>query len=270
MRSSKLREPGLWKIQMIEIKPLIAIIDRAAHAVMSVYQQPEMEVTTKEDNSLLTMADHASHSVICEKLTQLHPDIPIISEEAAVQQTYAERSQWEYCFLLDPLDGTKEFVRRNDEFTINLALIKNGKPVLGIIHAPALNITYYAQQGKGAYKIDHGKTQKLSPQQNPPGHPVRVVMSRSHGSPAIVKFLQDLTDSGSVVTSVRAGSALKFGLIAEGKADVYPRHGKTMEWDTAAGQIIVNEVGKKVLSMANGEELQYNKTELFNPDFIVR
>jgi 3'(2'), 5'-bisphosphate nucleotidase len=254
---------------MVNIGSLIAITHLAGQAVMLVYNQSKYEIITKPDNSALTTADTHSHTILCDALHKLYPAIPIISEESALQQSYDKREHWEYCFLVDPLDGTKEFIQRNDEFTINIALIRNHQPVLGIIHAPALDITYYAELGKGAYKMSGEKHIALSPQVNTNNN-VRVAVSRSHDCPATKNFLAELAKEGKIVSTIAAGSALKFGLIAEGKADIYPRPGTTMEWDTAAGQIIVNEIGKKVTLLDSDKQLQYNKANLLNPGFIVR
>src|SRR5205085_522473 len=170
----------------------------------------------------------------------------------------------EYFFLVDPLDGTKEFIQRNGEFTINIALIRKNKPVLGVIHVPVLDITYYAEENKGCYKMFNGQITQLNPLSST-SNQLRVVTSRSHVCDATKEWLATLQEQGKEITIVTAGSALKFGLIAEGSADIYPRFAPTMEWDTAAGQVIVNEVGKEVMVVGSNQPLLYNKESLLNP-----
>lgn len=258
-------------MNMVDIKSLIEIANKAGELVLSIYHQGEIEITNKADKTPLTRADLNSHSVICESLGKLYPHIPIISEEFELQQQYNIRKKWDYFFLIDPLDGTKEFIKRNGEFTINIALIHQQKPILGVIHAPALHVTYYAQEGKGAFKMINNKALPLPRKGSIAQDNLRIIMSRSHLSDETKMFVNKLTLNGSKkVTAVTAGSALKFGLIAEGSADIYPRLAPTMEWDTAAGHIIVNEVGKKVMLFDGDKELQYNKMELVNPSFIVQ
>ncbi|HSW93258.1 MAG TPA: 3'(2'),5'-bisphosphate nucleotidase CysQ [Gammaproteobacteria bacterium] len=253
----------------LTIQTLLSLSEKAAHCVLAIYQKPSFDVRCKEDKSPLTEADSASHAIICAGLQQHFPAIPVISEESTEFHSYAVRQQWETFFLVDPLDGTKEFIHRNHEFTINIALIHQNQPVMGVIHAPALGVIYYAEKNKGAFKIIQNKTMKLSPTQSEKNNTVTVAVSRSHFCHETETFLQDLRDQGKKVVTISAGSALKFGLVAEGLADIYPRLTPTMEWDTAAGQILVNEVGKKMTLIESGEVLRYNKKELKNGGFVV-
>ncbi len=254
----------------IDIEQLIAISRDAGQRVMAIYNRSIQNVTQKKDLSPLTEADMESHAFILQALHQFYPSIPVISEEASESHAYVLRKQWDIFFLVDPLDGTKEFVSRNGEFTINIALIKQNQPILGVIYAPALDVLYYAEQGRGAYKIQKGTQMKLVPQQNKNPVSVRVAVSRSHSCEKTNAFLSELQNQEKQVIVTPSGSALKFGLIAEGNADIYPRFTPTMEWDTAAGHILINEVGKKLTLIESGEVLQYNKPELRNPGFIVQ
>ncbi len=252
----------------VDMNEILKISHQAARLVMMIYEQQSLEVMRKIDHSVLTKADIESNTYICSSLEKLYPSIPIISEESVKHFDYEERKHWDYFFLVDSLDGTKEFIQRNGEFTINIALIKNKKPILGVINAPAFGLTYYAQQGKGAYKIlnnEHIKLEKQQPQQDI----YRAVVSRSHRCDETESFLQKLYKNGKQVSVITSGSALKFGLIAEGAADIYPRFAPTMEWDTAAGHILVSEVGKQVKLTNDEQELGYNKVSLVNPAFIV-
>jgi 3'(2'), 5'-bisphosphate nucleotidase len=247
---------------------LLSIAEEAGRRILQIYNRASYEITQKADQSELTEADLASHHFISAALAELYPEIPLISEEAKSTYAYDLRKEWSQFFLLDPLDGTKEFIQRNGEFTINIALIQNKKPVLGLIYVPVLDLAYYAAAQQGAYKIEKGQSFKLSPAFRGVDEPLRVLVSRSHCCPQTEAYIEKLREHKEVIR-VAAGSALKFGWLAEGKGDLYPRFAPTKEWDTAAGQIIVNEIGKKVL-LDTGEELQYNKKELVNPGFVVQ
>lgn len=254
----------------VDIQQIISIAREAGQRIMAIYNQSQFDVMQKADKSPLTQADMESHTVILEALTTRYPSIPVISEEASEGQDYTLRKHWDIFFLVDPLDGTKEFVNRNGEFTINIALIQQGNPVMGVLYAPALDVLYYAEEGKGAYKIQQMKQIKLAAiQKNVGSDDVRVVASRSHFCEKTNNFLVELRNQGKHVTTLSSGSALKFGLIAEGSADIYPRFTPTMEWDTAAGHILINEVGKKLTVIGTDKVLQYNKEELRNPGFLV-
>lgn len=252
-----------------DIQKMISCSTSASDAILAIYRKTSFDVSLKEDKTLLTEADTASHAIICKKLADYYPAIPVISEESTTFHSHAVRKNWETFFLVDPLDGTKEFVNRNDEFTINIALIHHEEPVLGVIHAPALGVIYYAEKNKGAFKIIQHEKIKLLSMESGKNNRVTVVVSRSHFCEETEIFLQGLRDQGKEVVTISAGSALKFGLVAEGLADLYPRFTPTMEWDTAAGQLLVNEVGKKMTLIENGEVLRYNKKELRNGGFFV-
>ncbi len=253
----------------IDIKEIIEISRQAGQRIMQVYAQPDFAISKKTDNSVLTIADMHSHDYICQSLNTLYPSVPILSEESADQYAYDERQQWQRFFLVDPLDGTKEFIQRNGEFTVNIALIENGQPILGVVYAPALDLLYYAEQHKGAYKVVKDQAVRLSAK-NLTDKKVRAVVSRSHLCSQTQAFLDELTEAGHEVSTVTIGSALKFGLIAESVADIYPRFSPTMEWDTAAGHILVSESGKSIHRVVDNQPLQYNKPSLINPGFIVR
>src|SRR5690606_4171870 len=213
------------------------------------------------DDSPLTAADLAAHHLIVKALTALTPELPILSEEAA-DISWDIRKNWQRYWLVDPLDGTKEFIKRNGEFTVNIALIEHGEPVLGVIHAPVLNKTYYASKGEGTFvKTSAGVTPaKVSI----PSEVIRVVGSRSHPSPDLAGYLAQLAQH----EMVPVGSSLKFCLVAEGAADVYPRFGPTMQWDTGAGHIIALEAGASVRFDGITRKV-YQRESLLNPNFMV-
>ena len=242
---------------------LVAISKRAGKAILDVYSQ-EFDVVEKEDTSPLTKADLASHYIIRDALKALSPNTPLLSEESA-SLDFETRSAWREYWLVDPLDGTKEFIKRNGEFTVNIALIRDHQPVLGIVYVPVSGLTYWGLEGKGAGLIDpDGETSTLSIRL-PCADPVIVVGSRSHANPALEKHLCALGN----YEMISMGSSLKFCLVAEGKADFYPRLGPTSEWDTAAAHAIVNAAGGQVVTL-DGKPLRYNtKDSLLNPEFLV-
>lgn len=255
-------------LDQIDVKKIIAIAEAAGKEIMNIYDTDDFAVTDKSDNSPLTKADKAGNEVIVTALQNQYPDIPIISEENKLI-AYADRKDWNYFWLVDPLDGTKEFIKKNGEFTVNIALIRNGKPVLGVVGIPAKNQMYYAVENKGAFKIDeHGVETKLFVN-DPKQDEIALIGSRSHPSPEFDAYLKDTESKFATVNFVPAGSSLKFCLVAEGKADVYPRLGPTMEWDTAAGHALVLEAGARVKVYGQDIDLQYNKENLLNPFFIV-
>lgn len=245
---------------------------------MKVYSEGDFAVEYKEDDSPLTIADKRCNAVIMDYLKGT--GIPVISEESK-QLPYKERKNWDTCWIVDPLDGTKEFVKRNGEFTVNIALVSKGKPLLGVIYVPDSRQLFLADVARGyAGKLqleDHhldwegvdwnGK--RIKPAE-PSRDKVRVVGSRSHMNEATEKFVADLGDNYQEVEIVSKGSSLKFCLVAEGKADLYPRYAPTMEWDTAAGQAICEAVGLEVISEETDAPLLYNKENLLNPWFLVR
>ncbi|CAN5326627.1 3'(2'),5'-bisphosphate nucleotidase CysQ [soil metagenome] len=254
----------------IDPKILVDIARRAGQAIMEVYVQ-DFEVATKEDKSPLTLADQKANDIIVAGLQEHFPQIPIISEENKMVP-YDERKYWSRFWLVDPLDGTKEFIKKNGEFTVNIAFIEQGCPVFGVVHIPATGVTYYGIVGEGSYCIqpgheEHhmGKTPVFYTQKE---HVV-VVASRSHLTPETEGFVADLKANGQTVEFLSSGSSLKFCLVAEGKADVYPRFGPTMEWDTAAAHAVALGAGRHVYKAGTAEPLMYNKEDLLNPWFIV-
>lgn len=262
-------------------KLLSTAIEAAIEAgaeIMKIYAK-DFEVEIKSDNSPLTIADKNANTVIVDSYL-IHTGIPIISEENK-QLPFNERKDWDICWMVDPLDGTKEFVKRNGEFTVNIALIENNKPVLGVIYVPVTKTLYYAivDEGKG-YKVvleNHEfkevSISKEADEMKPLSSNtslVKVVGSRSHKSEATEAFIKSLEGAGKQVEIVSKGSSLKFCLVAEGNANLYPRYAPTMEWDTAAGHAICNAVGLQVMQVPGDEELQYNKENLLNPYFLVK
>ena len=248
----------------VSLQAIVNLAYQAGAAIMEIYRTGHTGESSKADNSPLTLADLASHQVIVEGLARITPDIPILSEEAA-NIAYPERSHWTRFWLIDPLDGTKEFIKRNGEFTVNIALIENGKPVLGVVYAPVPDVCYYGAHGTGAFvQRGNSEPQIIAVKTHITGEPIKVVASRSHSdarTEALLKYLGDYQ-------CISMGSSLKLCLVAEGAAHFYPRLGPTMEWDTAAAHAVVNAAGGRVCNM-NGVELRYNKEDLHNPAFFV-
>jgi len=242
---------------------VIEISRRAGQAIMDIYRQG-IEVTQKADDSPLTQADLASHYIITSALQQLSPDLPCLSEEAA-DIDFATRSGWNEYWLIDPLDGTKEFIKRNGEFTVNIALIRDHEPVLGVVHIPVSGETFSGSRTLGAQRISEQNETVTIRVRKPSAIPLVVVGSRSHANPVIERYLQQLGEH----ELISMGSSLKFCVVAEGKADFYPRLGPTSEWDTAAAHAVVVGAGGKVVKL-DGQPLRYNqKDSLLNPDFLV-
>jgi 3'(2'), 5'-bisphosphate nucleotidase len=264
---------------------------KAGEAILSVYKK-QIEVTYKDDKTPLTLADERAHAIVqrylsVESLEHIH----LLSEEGK-HTPYEERKAWEYFWLVDPLDGTKEFIHRRGEFTVNIALINENRPVLGVVLVPAGGTLYFAAEGLGAFKLEdaavaspflddyakspraHSPVEKIVglakrlPLDHTEDRKITVVGSRSHGSDALTRFVRTVEEKYGDVTFVPAGSALKFGLVAEGTAHVYPRLGPTMEWDTAAGQCVVEQSGGAVIGLRSRSPLVYNKGKLLNPRFI--
>lgn len=229
---------------------------------MEVYRDGNFEASRKDDGSPLTEADLASNRIIAKGLGKIAPQWRILSEESA-DVPFDERRHWTRYWLVDPLDGTKEFLRKTGEFTINIALIEECFPVLGVVYAPVIGKFYYAARGVGAFCEVGGKIEKLAVAQRC-GEVIRVVASRSHRGEKLDAFLEKMGE----FEAVSMGSSLKFCLVAEGAADIYPRLAPTMEWDTAAAQCIVEEAGGKVVDLA-GNRLQYNKMDMHNSDFMA-
>jgi len=234
----------------------------AGRRILDVYERG-FSVEQKEDRSPLTAADRAAHEIICARLETLTPGIPVLSEESA-KVDYEKRAGWQRFWLVDPLDGTREFINRNGEFTVNIALIENHRPVLGVVYVPVTGLTYFAAAGQGAFK-QKGEcaVQPIKARRFAGGKPI-VVASRSHAGPETEVFLKNL----GAHDVVSMGSALKLCLVAEGTADVYPRLGPTMEWDTAAAQCVVEAAGGRVTDL-NRQPLVYNKPSLLNPWFLA-
>lgn len=249
------------------IEQIIEIAKEAGDAIMKVYGKRSFKKEIKEDNSPVTEADFKAHHVIIDGLKKAFPNIPAFSEESA-DITYNDRKNWKEYFLIDPLDGTKEFIKRNDEFTVNIALIRGHDPVLGVVYAPALDLLYFNSDEKNAFKVANGKREKLPIPQSDKDCFV-MVASRSHMNDETKAFLEDLRCKYDNVELVNMGSSLKLCLVAEGAADAYPRLGPTSEWDTAAAHAIVKASGAEVFKYGTTEPLKYNKEDLLNPFFEV-
>lgn len=251
-------------------KVLPGVINLAIEAgkeILKVYHT-DFTVEYKKDESPLTEADKRSQDIIAAGLNKIS-SYPVLSEEME-QPAYAKRKNWNAFWLVDPLDGTREFIKRNGEFTVNIALIKDNTPILGVIYLPVLNIIYYAIKGRGAFREDgtNHRRQKL-PLHKPVSSVFTIVASRSRLSPGMEEFLRKEKIRRGDVRTVYAGSSIKFCRVAEGAADAYPRFAPTMEWDTAAGQVIAEESGKKVVLTDGITPLSYNKESLINPEFVV-
>ena len=250
----------LTTMNLPEIDKINEIAQQAGKAILDIYQR-DFQISEKADHSPLTEADLASHTVIVEALEKLTPEIPILSEESATIP-YSTRKEWKTYWLIDPLDGTKEFIKRNGEFTVNIALIHQGRPVLGVVHVPVTDITYYGDFSQGAFKQDTGGLTPIGVSKTRQS-PLRVAGSRSHAGDSLKRFLEKLGDH----EMVSMGSSLKLCLVAEGKADIYPRLGPTSEWDTAAAQAVVEAAGGQVTDTTLNP-LRYNtKDSLLNPHF---
>jgi 3'(2'), 5'-bisphosphate nucleotidase len=245
------------------IDPVVALATEAGARILEVYAT-DFDVQEKDDASPLTKADLAAHRTIVAGLEKLTPGMPIISEESGLP-AFEVRREWPRYWLVDPLDGTKEFVNRNGEFTVNIALIEGGRPVLGVVRAPVQGKTYLGCEGYGAERRDGQGPPERIRVANAAARPPRVVGSRSHRGASLDVWLDSLGDH----EMVPMGSSLKFCVVAEGDADVYPRLGPTSEWDTAAAQAVVEQAGGAVLEL-DGSPLSYNqKEDILNPWFIV-
>ena len=250
---------------MIMIERLIQIAESAGREILKVYYDPNQQshVELKDDKSPLTIADRISHETIMKELGQSFPDIPVLSEEGSVQYSFEERKKWSEYFLVDPLDGTKEFIKRNGEFTVNIAFVEDRKPSLGVIFVPVQGVSYYGD-GSAAFKKD-AKSGSVAVRVNNKSKDRIAVRSKSHPSPQEEEVLNQF----GVVDSISVGSSIKFCMVAEGKADIYYRHGPTMEWDTAAGQAIVQAAGGNVFTGASTHDpFTYNKENLRNGSFL--
>ncbi|MDH7499116.1 MAG: inositol monophosphatase family protein [candidate division NC10 bacterium] len=277
---------------------------KAGQAILDIYDS-DFAVQMKGDRTPLTLADERSHAILSRGLGT--SGIPILSEEGK-DIPYEERRGWNRLWIVDPLDGTKEFIKKNGEFTVNIALVEGSQPVLGVIHAPAMGLLYFAAQGLGSFKLSrveeirgldgislkeiishslrlplssspprlvpamtHKRDEPNKPDERDERHKrVIIIGSRSHATPELAAYVEEKRREYGEVEFISAGSSLKFCLVAEGSADIYPRLGPTMEWDTAAGQAIAENAGREVLVWQTGGRLRYNRDELLNPWFVVR
>lgn len=250
---------------------------KAGEEVLEVYQSMDFEIEMKSDNSPLTIADQRAHNAIDKVLDPL--GIPILSEEGE-HLDYDVRKNWNYCWIVDPLDGTKEFIKRNDEFTVNIALVENGRSIAGVIYIPVYRQLYFADKELGAYRMDDIQTwnnnldslvsnsSKLPLKTTREG--IRVVGSRSHMNLETKEFIENLKSKDEKIELIVKGSSLKLCMIAEGEAGLYPRFSPTMEWDIAAGHAIVSASGGQVWHIDSDIEISYNKENLVNPSFICK
>ncbi len=254
-------------VQLKDLRePLEEIVKSAGEAIMNIYDQPALfDVEHKADKSPLTAADKAANQIICDQLRRLPKVFPIVSEENKMV-TYEARKNYPYFWCVDPLDGTKEFIKRNGEFTVNIALVKSDRPVLGVIYIPVTHEVFFAAKGEGSwYKLDT-QWQRLGCRSfTMVDRGLKVLCSRSHLSTDTQVYIEQF-DAPELVAR---GSSLKFLEIAKGNAHLYPRLGPTMEWDTAAAQIILEEAGGKIVEFATDLPMRYNKKSLLNPDFIA-
>lgn len=256
------------------LKIAIIAAHEAAEEIMRVYQDPRQnfDIEEKSDKSPLTRADRAAHKCIVRHLSKT--GIPILSEEGA-HLPYEERKEWHRLWVVDPLDGTKEFIKKNGEFTVNIALVEDGSPVLGVILVPVTGMIYFGIVGMGAWKTASNSLGKEKGVLHLDGDAEReyvytIVASRSHLNPETEQYISQMRNLHKAVKLISSGSSLKICLVAEGKADVYPRFAPTMEWDTAAGDAIIRASGKQIVNAETGQPLIYNKPDLHNPWFIVR
>ncbi len=261
-------------------KYLVTSINSAIEAgkeILKVYNS-DFTFENKEDNSPLTLADKNAHKTIAKYLSDT--PFPILSEEGK-HVNYEERKNWKTLWIVDPLDGTKEFIKRNNEFTVNIALIENGTPIMGVIYIPVSKTLYFSSKEIGAYKIENvsdiqfDSLEEIIPLSTllpikSSSRPYTVAISRSHLSEKTKNYIDKLKLSHKEVYTIQKGSSLKFCIIAEGLADEYPRNAPTMEWDTAAGHAILNSVGFGIYKLDSNEELKYNKENLLNPYFVVK
>lgn len=246
------------------VNPVCEIAKQAGAEILKIYEEG-FEIEEKKDHSPLTSADLASHTLIIESLEKLTPEIPILSEESSVIP-FEERSKWNSYWLIDPLDGTREFIKRNGEFTVNIALIMNQVATLGVVYIPVQDILYYASNGNGAYKQEQNRSAvNINTRQSIPSKNPTVCGSRSHAGESLKALLTQIGE----YELISMGSSIKMCLVAEGTADIYPRFGPTSEWDTAAAHCVVGEAGGMLVD-TNLEPLRYNtKDSLLNPSFMA-
>jgi len=245
---------------------VIDIAKEAGDRILDIYNEGKdaANIKYKDDNSPLTSADLASNNVIVSALKKITPNIKILSEEGR-KESYNERSSWNRLWIIDPLDGTKEFIKRNGEFTVNIGLIENSKPVLGVVYAPVIDTLWFGD-GNGSFKkVGSLPENRIHVSAGITKRPVRVVVSRSHLNDKVTDFISQFND----YKLLRVGSSIKMCLVADGSADIYPRLGPTMEWDSAASHAIINNAGGSMINIDNRQDLIYNKRDLHNPWFIV-
>jgi 3'(2'), 5'-bisphosphate nucleotidase len=256
------------------IEHIIKIGLLAGKAIMAVYEHAS-EVEIKENNSPLTLADKLSHNVISDGLAEI--GLPILSEEGK-SIDFAERKNWSRFWMIDPLDGTKEFIKKNGEFTVNIALIDSNTPIMGVVYAPAKGLLYWGEMGKGAFRVSDIQeneslgsllNRKTALKPNPTAKPFKIVASRSHNSPETDEFIESIKSEKGEIELVSIGSSLKLCYVADGTAQIYPRFAPTMEWDTAAAHAVAKSAGCNVVDATEKQELVYNKENLLNPWFIV-
>lgn len=248
------------------IKLVVDIAKSAGEAIMRVYAG-SFEIERKIDDSPLTQADLAAHHIIEDGLRELAPDIPVLSEES-VSCPYEVRRHWNQYWLVDPLDGTREFIKRNGEFTVNIALIEHGEPTMGVVYAPAMGLLYYADR-QGSFKQHNGQQPLAIQTRKLGGDGITIAGSRSHSDTRLSRFIEKVEMKLSPVTLIPMGSSLKICMVAEGVADLYPRLGPTSEWDTAAAQCILERAGGALRDFM-GNRLLYNRKEsLLNPEFYA-
>lgn len=261
----------------IQIHDIVKIAFEAGQKILPIYDTDQLQVDVKSDDSPVTIADQTAHDHIYEQLSACYPDIPVISEEGTIAD-FTTRKEWRTAWLVDPLDGTKEFIKKNGEFTINIGLIEAGVPVVGVIYIPAQDVMYFASRDIGSYKLANcvhafaqqditGAAQKLPLPKQHEG--IRVVVSRSHSSAETEHYLNELAQQHTIIETIASGSSIKMCLVAEGAADIYPRLSYSMEWDTAAGEAIARYSGAHVEVYPTKSPMQYNKEHLKNPFHIV-
>ena len=257
-------------VNTLDMEFLAATAREAGAAILEVYNTA-FNVDHKADKSPLTLADLRAHKVIAARLAEKYPGVPVLSEESTEHAPYEVRKGWPEFWLVDPLDGTKEFVKRNGQFTVNIALVANGRPLAGVVYAPALGLLYYAREGQAAVKVEDGREPRsLSRSASLPAKRLVIAGSLSHPSPEMDAFVEEQRRKFEQVEFVAMGSSLKICLVADGGADIYPRLGPTMEWDTAAAHAIANACGRRVLRWGSDQDLAYNKPDLHNDWFVVK
>lgn len=253
---------------MFDYPKLVSLLKETARSageeILKIYRSNNFDIELKSDHSPITRADIAAHHIIVEQLKKT--SYPILSEEGK-SIPYKIRQKWETLWIVDPIDGTKEFIKRNDEFTVNIALVHQNKPVLGVVYAPALDKLYYGGIEIGAFIEKNSTAAEKMKIEKKLKHPIRIAVSRSHLNKKTRDYIQSLVEE---VETVPVGSSLKFMLLAENKVDIYPRFGPCMEWDSAAAHAILRALNIEVISMDDNQPLTYNKKNLYNPYFFVR